>query len=190
MSETREREWRREGNGCRWTRPPCLVCLPCSCVWASHTSAPGAWVSQCFCQLGMVCSWGRLNCRPSAQNYINVYIYHCENVFLIKIRKWKASWEQNLPTGFLWKLTRSNEVWNWPTFQKPPKLQKRKWDSEIWSECKLRKVLVIPEFVLGVWPLPGVQGRHCWGLSLTSCGGLAVGPAAQEVLMCLLPAHC
>lgn len=94
----------------------------------------------------------------------NVYIYHCKNVFLIKIRKWKASWEQSLPTGFLWKLTRSNEVWNWPTFKKPPKLQKRKRNSEIWSECKLRRVLVIREFVLDVWLFGGVQGKPCFDL--------------------------
>lgn len=95
-----------------------------------------------------------------------ICIYHCKNVFLLKIREWKASWEQSLPAGFLWKLTRSNEVWNWPTFKKSPKLQKRKWDSEIWYECKWR-VLMIPNFVLGMWLLTGAQGKHCVNLFLT-----------------------
>lgn len=100
----------------------------------------------------------------ASRTSFNVSIYICKNVFLIKIRKWKAAWEQNLPTGFLWQLTRSDEVWNWPTFKKPPKLQKRKWNSEIWSECKLRKVLVIDEFVLDVWlfdPFLTCVMAHC-----------------------------
>lgn len=118
----------------------------------------------------------------TSRTTFNVYIYDCKNVFLIKIRKWKASWEQSLPTGFLWKLTRSNEVWNWPTFKKPPKLQKRKRNSEIWSECKLRRVLVILEFVLDVWLFGGVQGKHCFDLLLTFYTGLARRPATQKTL--------
>lgn len=146
-----------------------------------HTSSSFIYTSCGFCKLGVVSSWDKLNCRYSDWT-ISFYLYlPLQKCFLIKVREWKASREQSLPAGLLWKLTRSDEVRNWPTFKKPPKLQKGKWDSEIWSECKWR-LLMIPDFVLDRRLLPGAQGTHCLDLLLTSCAAWPVGPATQKVL--------
>lgn len=115
--------------------------------------------------------------KLTSRTMSNVDIYHCKNVFLIKIRKWKASWEQSLPTGFLWKLTRSNEVWNWPTFKKPPKLQKRKWNSEIWPECKWKRY----------WFLVRVSRMCGWSLECRAAPGLTVPRAPLQAWPPRLP---